>query len=299
MPLVQLQHLYCTPSDRRVKILRLRKDQKQFFGEVIQNEPKIIKKRLDTGQNTGASNEINVLSGDRASEFHWLVKNGQSKKSSVTIRSKGASAVQSQNESTTRPEPSTAHPMETHRTSTTANIKGAVISAKTLLQSFVTKKSSFTKPTQFATQEIPFDTDGLHSIVKYPLVTGKCSLSETISLTGQSIPSISKVLTATMPEGTRIALKKWKMAKIVELGADGFKQYQEETFSLGKEFHSAIEQYLSNGETPATDSSINQLWQSVNPSLNELKPKAVLLEQPILHADLKYRGIIDNVSMVK
>lgn len=89
------------------------------------------------------------------------------------------------------------------------------------------------------------------------------------------------------------------MAKIVELGADGFKQYQEETFSLGKEFHSAIEQYLSNGEAPASDSSINQLWQSVNPSLNELKPKAVLLEQPILHADLKYRGIIDNVSMVK
>lgn len=306
LPLVQFQHLYCTPSNRRVKVLRMRNDQKHLFGEVIQNESKIINKQLDTDPNTDGLNGIKASSGSRASEFHWLVTNGQSKKSSITINanrsagSKDAPAIRSRNESNTSPEPKTVYPTQTNRTTT--NIRGAVISAKTLLQSFVTKKSSssFNKQTQFA-QEIPFDTDELNSIVKYPLVTDKCSLSQTISLTDRSmqIPSISKVLAATMPEGTRIALKKWKMAKIAELGADGFKQYQEEIFSLGKEFHSAIEQYLSNGEVPASDSTINQLWQSVNPSLNELKPKVILLEQPVLHADLKYKGIIDNVSMVK
>lgn len=96
-----------------------------------------------------------------------------------------------------------------------------------------------------------------------------------------------------------IALKKWKMAKIAELGADEFKQNEKETFSLGKEFHSAIEQFSSNGEVQESDLSINQLWQSVNQSLNELKPKAVLMEQLILHAKLKYKGIIDNISLVR
>lgn len=334
MPLVQLQHhmYFTTKADRRVKIIRTRAEQKQLFGEVIRNETQIINNQQNTGQNSNAANsavkDVKALNRNQSSEFHWLVKNGQSSRSFIEIKnfqgkssSKDASFDSSkatkqrvsfeQNHSTSRktknesntwsvPDP-VSDSMQTNQSSTTTNAKGAIISAKNLLKSFVIRKSSNDQQIRrSAAQEIPFDMDELNAIVKYPLVTTeKCSLSQTISLTSMQIPSISKVLTATMPEGTRIALKKWKMAKIAELGADGFKQYEKETFGLGKDFHSAIEQFLNNGETPAPDSSINQLWQSINQSLNELQPKAVLLEQPILHADLKYKGIIDNVSMVK
>lgn len=322
--MVQLQHLCSTSTNRRVKILRTRSDQKQLYGEVIRDESKIINKQLTTDStdnsdklNSSEWSEINRSSSAQDSEFHWLVQRGHSPRSFVTRYSKfkdtsRSSKVVNQSVSSQQqqeqlkqklPEDSkNRNDVQTYRTpTTTTNAKDVVISAKTLLQSFVTRKPSTNQPNRAASQQIPFDSDELNAIIKYPLVSNKCSLSQTIALTDKSmqIPSISKVLTATMPDGTRIALKKWKMAKIAELGADGFKQYEKETLGLGKEFHSAIEQYLSNGEVPTSQSSINQLWQSVNPSLNELKPRAVLMEQPILHADLKYKGIIDNVSLVK
>lgn len=321
MPLVQLQHMYCTSVDEKQKILRTRAAQKQLYGEIIRKKSKDITIRPNANQISNASdsvfNEMKASAGSRASEFHWLIKRGKSTRSVIrmnvlqkssdkdvslnneadnqSLPSQRVSAnSKNQNELNTSTSDAATYPMQSSQTSTTMNAKGAIISAKELFQSFVTRKAT-------DEQEIPFDMDELNSIVKYQLVSDKCSLSQTISLTDRSmkIPSISKILTATMPEGARIALRKWKMAKITELGPDGFKKYEKETLNLGKDFHSAIEQFLSNGEIPDSDSSVNQLWQSVNPSLNELKPKSVLMEQPILHADLKYKGIIDNVSLVK
>lgn len=332
VPLAQTQHKYCTATDRREKIIRTHTAQKQLFGEVIRNESRMkakiaVKntvKRPNTNPFSDASskfiNEMKVSANKRSCEFHYLVKKGKSSKSAIKITTfeksgdKDATATNnlghkyvpfehetSNSSNHDESNASSREPLQSSQTSSTMNTRNAIISAKKLLRSFVTKDRTSETAAHTATQEIPFNMDELSSMVKYPIVPGKCSLSQTVSLTDKSIqiPSISKVLAATMPEGTRIALKKWKMAKIAELGADGFKQYEKETFNLGKQFHSAVEDFLNNGQCPDPDSSVTQLWQSVNPSLNELKPKVILSEQPIVHADLKYKGIIDNVSMVR
>lgn len=328
MPLVQTQHMYCTPAERREKILRARTAQKQLYGDIIRNgsynKAKDDANNIEKPANSKQSlNEMKVSANDRSSEFYWLVKRGKSLRSAVKIstinksgdkdktvteklskksRSSETETVNSSNQDESNAStPDPTHKQPASQTSSTINARNAINSAKKIFQSFVANGHTSEKThASAAAQVIPFNMDELSLIVKYPLVSGKCSLNETVSLTDKSvkIPSISKILTATMPEGARIALKKWKMAKIAELGPDGFKQYEKETLNLGKDFHSAIEQFLNNGQVPEPDSTVNQLWQSVNPSLNELKPKAVLLEQPILHADLKYKGIIDNVSMV-
>lgn len=310
LPLVQSHRFYGAPADRMVKIIRTRVAQKQLYGGVIRNGSPVnadenVNKPLNPKSLSVASNStidgINSSTSSRASEFHWLVKQGKSAKTAIKIHlslhSDDTNSSQNNAEHTSA---NIAKRTDTDASlpPTTLNARNAISSAKKILKSFVisapTTKSA-------APQEIPFDMDDLNAMIKYPLITAKCSLSQTVALTDRSmkLPSISKVLSATMPEGARIALKKWKSAKIAELGADGFKNYERETFNLGKEFHSAIEQFLIDGETPDADASVNQLWQSVSPSLHELQPKSVLVEQPILHADLKYKGIIDNVSLVR
>lgn len=286
MLLVQSQHMYCTPAKQKIKILRTRVAQKELYGEIRRDETR--DKSLDTSRN-GLFDEIKVSSSSQASEFHWLVKKGKSTKIDIKLHPLQQSFDA---EIRNRKIKNESNPSST----TTKKAADTVIkSAKKILKPFIVQKTTVTS------QEIPFDMNELNAMIKYPLITAKCSLSQTIAFTDKSmqVPSISKVLSATMPEGARIALKKWKMSKITELGFDGFKAQEKETLNLGRDFHSAIEQYLTNGQTPDSDSSITHLWQSISPSLNELQPKPVLMEQPVLHADLKYKGIIDNVSLVR
>lgn len=102
-----------------------------------------------------------------------------------------------------------------------------------------------------------------------------------------------------MPEASRFALKIWKLAKIAELGEDGFQQYQQETFKIGQMFHSSIEDFFENRKVPEESSVVYKLWQSVADVLVELDPKPVLTEKSLVHPDLKYKGIIDSVAVIK
>lgn len=317
------QIAYCSSdvskSERRKKILRIRFEQKQLFGHVIRNESHIQK--TDHGKNIASEHmhnqsenkdalspfdliseptnvpDIKLNAPELTSEFHWL-----SQTSNIKILKNNKSRSKISKESNDVPKPDKKI-IETKTKSNTTQIKASVlsepsnviISAKNLLQQIITNKRN-------QQHEIPFDNDALKSIVSYPMICEKNSLSQTQELIGDSpirLPSISKILQATMSESSRFALKKWKMDKIEELGYDGFKQYERETFERGTQFHLAIEHFLDKGEKPEENSPIIKLWHSVDHSLNELKPKSVLLEQPILHADLKYKGIIDNVSIVK
>lgn len=322
-PSVQTHCMYCTPANRKSKILRLRSTQKQLYGKIIRSDrdpnDKATEKHAPKASNS-MLNELKVSAANRTSEFYWLNKSGESANGVIKINRYASlnNKLAAEKPSSERNSANSTNPKEsitltpksttnsiaaaaTSQPSTTLNGRNAIISAKKIVQSWMTGRSASNPANATSQQDIPFDMDELSSILKYPLVSGKCSLSQTVSLTDRTvhIPSISKVLSATMPAGARIALKKWKMAKIAELGVDGFKQYERETLNIGKEFHAAIEQFLTDGQIPDADSSVNQLWQSVHPRLHELKPKAILLEQPILHADLKYKGIIDNVSLVR
>lgn len=286
--------------------------------------------QFDGIERLNTSKDEMVVSSHTASEFYWLV---QSQSASKNIKIFKAAKSQRSNDavSTGSKKAKDSHPKKPPSSSSSSesnsesaggqltpnsstndthtvpmsqnsiiNPKSAIISAKNLLQQFMQSKR--TNPEHKKPQTIPFNDETLNSIVNYPLVCEKSPLSQTqelISDRSLRLPSISKVLQATMPESARIALRKWKLGKIAELGVDGFKQYEQETLNRGKDFHSAIEEFLNRGEVPARDSSIIQLWDSIDSSLHTLKLKSVLSEQPILHADLKYKGIIDNVSIVK
>lgn len=151
-------------------------------------------------------------------------------------------------------------------------------------------------------KSILFDDNGLNAIAKYPIYGPKAQLDQMQQLLYNSnirLPSVSRILQATMSDGARTALKKWKLDKINEIGYAGFQLYQREILETGKQFHMTLEQYLTNGEAPHSDSPVIKLWNSVNGHLVELNPQAVLIEKPIVHTQLKYLGIIDNVSIVR
>lgn len=79
---------------------------------------------------------------------------------------------------------------------------------------------------------IPFATHQLRSIPSFPMyLTNESVISQFESFVDKpptfSLPSVSKVLQATMPEAQRNALIKWKNEKIAELGLEGFKAMQQ------------------------------------------------------------------------
>lgn len=271
-------------SKKREIILRTRSIQKQLYGEVIQTKSNgQISTTTKPLNPNNVTSELKVTTPERASEFYWLIQKGHNshntaKQFKILRFNKSSSCNDSPNMD------------ETNTTISAKNHTEMQVSSK---QNNVQKKFS---------QQIPFNEDALNSILNYSLICSKCELNRTEDLIADKslyLPSISKILQATMPESSRIALKKWKLGKIAELGYDGFKQYEKETFDRGTQFHSAIERFLGDGTIPDRNSSIIKLWDSIDNSLKELQPKPVLLEQSIIHTDLKYKGIIDNVSAVK
>lgn len=354
---IQLHAAFCTKDDeKRAKLLRLRFEQKQLYGSVIQENylgkdgPNIdgipSKKQLDAFTGTyNSSNNVPRVTNQIDSVIQWnksknikifksantnstykVLSNGKKPSEASAKELKHVKIYKSADDDNVRlsdKTPSEA-PVEkrssvkstNHETASTVdfhsntdsqmnrnsiiNPKSAIISAKNLLQQFIKTKPHYDPYKQ--SQKIPFDGAALKSMVNYPLVCEKIASSQMERLMADDsvrLPSISKVLQATMPESARIALRKWKLSKIAELGLDGFKQYEQDTFKRGKDFHTAIENFLNCGKIPEHDSSIIKLWESIDSSLSALKPKSILTEQPLLHADLKYKGIIDNVSIVK
>jgi hypothetical protein len=86
-------------------------------------------------------------------------------------------------------------------------------------------------------QEIPFESHQLRAIANFPLSMGKNKIiREFEDLLANPptmyLPSVSKVLQATMPEMQRQALLRWKNLKISELGLDGFEKMQQCKSSL-------------------------------------------------------------------
>lgn len=66
----------------------------------------------------------------------------------------------------------------------------------------------------------------------------------------------------------------------------------------GSQFHSSIQNYFDNGDTPNPNSQIYETWKSVSPILDQISDKAELVEAPIAHPALMYKGIVDCVASV-
>lgn len=84
------------------------------------------------------------------------------------------------------------------------------------------------KTSNLVSPEIPFTLEELRNIIDFPLDFG--DEKNTIKLLPNdstiALPSVGKILQATMPEASRRALMQWKAVKIAELGLEGFQELQ-------------------------------------------------------------------------
>ncbi|XP_047473279.1 uncharacterized protein LOC125028045 [Penaeus chinensis] len=115
----------------------------------------------------------------------------------------------------------------------------------------------------------------------------------------QRLPSVRKILDATMPLPNRIALEKWKAKMIKELGEEGFNKYRQELLDRGKLLHGCIQSELS-GMTLSSDQTlaVSGFWTSVRhviPNVSDVQ----VLESRIIHPYLYYQGAVDCVGSYK
>lgn len=262
-------------SSSRKKVIGNRTMQKQLYGGVVKADNgkrfvPIVKHKIES--NLEKSSEL-------SSEYFWTVQRYPQSKNVKVFSSNDADTAQSRNDS---------NATESQQKQSQRQLSHAQIIKSTT--------------TSLTHTPIPFSDNELQAILKYPMVCAKADTTQMEQLLYDRsirLPSISRILQATMSDAARAALKKWKLNKIDELGYDGFQQYQQEILTTGKQFHAALELYLTDGETPGPSSPVIKLWDSLSGHLSELKPDPVLIEKPILHTHLKYQGIVDNVSFIE
>ncbi|CAG0916421.1 unnamed protein product [Notodromas monacha] len=124
---------------------------------------------------------------------------------------------------------------------------------------------------------------------------------DVVSSKVKSLPSVTKVLSATMSPESRAALDAWKQRMIAELGEDGFARMQQEILARGKELHSFILKRLSGGESSLVpEERIQNYVKSLRSVFTSVKKVDLdLTEKPICHPVLGYWGIPDCVAVFK
>lgn len=139
---------------------------------------------------------------------------------------------------------------------------------------------------------------GLEQLVMPPIVP----LTAPRFPTKQDIPSVTKVLQATMPAASKFLLEKWKESMIKKLGAAGFAKYQADTFERGRALHALLAtQLLGKGEPTAGKAElstevVSNLWKSIQNVVRDKISNVRLVEHIVTHPTMNYRGIVDCVA---
>ena len=183
-------------------------------------------------------------------------------------------------------------------------------------------KSADDKPDE---PEIPFGIQQLNEIPNFPLVMSKskiiASFEKPAGVRPLYLPSVSKILQATMPESQRNALVQWKQLKISELGLEGFEIMQKCEFNIsvvlvrmldhlllllahlsrGKQFHTCLQQFFEGDSIVKSDlpGEVLEIWKSIEPLLKNFKTPGMLIEEKLEHPYLLYQGVVDCVSFHK
>ncbi|KAL4833264.1 hypothetical protein H8958_012785 [Nasalis larvatus] len=119
-----------------------------------------------------------------------------------------------------------------------------------------------------------------------------------IPLQNNVIPSVTRVLQQTMTKQQVFWLERWKQRMILELGEDGFKEYNSNIFLQGKRFHEALESILSPQETlKERDENLlkSGYIESVQHILKDVSGVRAL-ESAVQHETLNYIGLLDCVA---
>ncbi|XP_077439097.1 mitochondrial genome maintenance exonuclease 1 [Vanacampus margaritifer] len=115
-----------------------------------------------------------------------------------------------------------------------------------------------------------------------------------------SIPSVTRVLQATLSPEQLFYLERWKKRMIAELGEEGFKEYTKILFRQGKLFHSALENVISgatreDGQHEPHPPDVMGFMKSITYILEDVSaPRAI--ESSVQHDTLNYLGIVDCVA---
>lgn len=115
------------------------------------------------------------------------------------------------------------------------------------------------------------------------------------------VPSVTRVLQATMPAASQFLLDRWKESMIKKLGVAGFNKYQRDTFERGRALHALLANYLLGKGEPTSDAELSteivcNLWKSIESVIREKISNVRLVEHIVTHPSMKYRGIVDCVA---
>jgi len=116
-----------------------------------------------------------------------------------------------------------------------------------------------------------------------------------------TIPSVSKILSATMSEKSREALARWEKEKIALLGLEGFKKLKSDTFARGHTLHTMLEAFMETRKLPKAkdipDSVSKRHLVSISQAIKQFHTP-LLLESAVTHPDLNYGGIVDCAAVL-
>lgn len=74
---VQMQNAYFSSGLTRDQLLRIRNDQKQLYGKIIDGHPKQSTENIEQNENESISSQtadLKALKASQACEFHWLIQ---------------------------------------------------------------------------------------------------------------------------------------------------------------------------------------------------------------------------------
>jgi len=122
----------------------------------------------------------------------------------------------------------------------------------------------------------------------------------------QKLPSVSKIIQATMPPEQRAILDRWEAMKIEELGEDGFQLMKKELFRHGHELHYSVEEYFRDTGSEFRvslkadgDPTVENLIHSLSPVIDDFQRPALSLESQVIHPTLNYIGYFDALAYHK
>merc|ERR1712051_602256 len=120
------------------------------------------------------------------------------------------------------------------------------------------------------------------------------------------LPSVSKIIQATMPPEQRAILDRWEANKIAELGEEAFQEIKKELFRHGHELHYSVEEYFRDPGSEFRvslkadgDPTVENLIHSLSPVIDDFQRPALSLESQVIHPTLNYAGYFDALAYHK
>lgn len=110
---------------------------------------------------------------------------------------------------------------------------------------------------------------------------------------GIRLPSVSTILNTTKPREAKERLLNWRS----RLGTEKANQVSTTASRRGTKTHKHIQSFLQ-GEIPIISEASLPYWESIKPVVENIDT-VKLIENPVVHYDLGYAGVVDCVASYK